>query len=253
MAPGPRVDWNRMRPRAQVKLAAELISYNHNVPSVITRRGLAILAGKKAIPDPLRRAMGRLAQPGLESNLNPFLKISREKSFVDVGANVGSFTIYFAPRCKQVFAFEPYPPTYRKLLANSRQFPNVIAYNAALGDKEDMLPLMVHDASGHNSLVKREPDFKGEAHLTPVHKLDNLNLRGIGIIKIDTEGYEGSVVRGAVETIARENPRLLIEIHEPMAENEASVTSVVRGYRWRKSFRPGYPQYFLIGEPAPMN
>lgn len=242
-----------MRPRAQVRLTAELIRYNHNFPSVITRRALAILAGKKAVPDPFRRAMGRLAQPGLESNLNPFLGISRDKAFVDVGANVGSFTIYFAPRCRQVFAFEPYPPTYRKLLANSRQFPNVKAYNAALGDEEGTMPLMVHEASGHNSLVKKEPDFRGEVHVTPVHRLDSLDIRGIGIIKIDTEGYEGSVVRGAVGTIDREKPRLIVEVHEPHTENEESVTSAVSGYRWRKSWRPGYPQYFLIGEPVPAN
>jgi FkbM family methyltransferase len=242
-----------VKPRAQVRLTAELIRYNHNFPSVITRRALAILAGKKSIPDPFRRAMGKLAQPGLESNLNPFLGISRDKAFVDVGANVGSFTIYFAPRCRQVFAFEPFPPTYRKLVANSRQYPNVVLCNAALGEKEDTLPLLVHDASGHNSLVKREPDFKGEVHLTPVHRMDDLNLRGIGIIKVDTEGYEGSVIRGALATIQREKPRLIIEVHEPYAENEASVTEAVKGYRWRKSWRPGYPQYFLIGEPSAAN
>ena len=239
-----------MKPRAQVRLASELIHYNHNFPSVITRRALAVLSARKAIPVQLRRAMGKLAEPGLEPNLRPFLKISSDKAFVDVGANIGSFTMYFAPRCKRVYAFEPFPPTFHKLVANTQLYPNVVAFNAALGEREEVLPLFLHGVSGHNSLVRAESDFSGEVHATRVHRMDNLDLRDIGIIKIDTEGYEGSVVRGALQTIAREKPRIVVEVHAPYPENEASVVNAVRRYRWRRSWRSASSQFFLIGDPV---
>jgi hypothetical protein len=47
-----------------------------------------------------------------------------------------------------------------------------------------------------------------------VRRLDGLNLRNIGFIKIDVEGFEREVLEGARNTLARERPRLLIEIEE---------------------------------------
>jgi hypothetical protein len=66
--------------------------------------------------------------------------------------------------------------------------------------------------------------------------LDSLALREVGFIKIDVEGFEREVIAGARETLARERPRLLIEIEEyhtrrPIEEDLAFVEGLgFRGY-----------------------
>ena len=47
-----------------------------------------------------------------------------------------------------------------------------------------------------------------------IRKLDSLRLPEVGVIKIDTEGYETPILQGAKESIQKYNPRLVIEIHK---------------------------------------
>lgn len=67
-------------------------------------------------------------------------------------------------------------------------------------------------------------------------RLDDLPLRDIGFIKIDVEGFEREVIEGARETLARDRPRLLIEIEEyhtrrPIEDDLAFVEGLgFRGY-----------------------
>jgi len=54
----------------------------------------------------------------------------------------------------------------------------------------------------------------GETIDIPLRKLDSLRLPNVGVIKIDTEGYEIPILQGAKQTIQKYQPRLIIEVHK---------------------------------------
>ena len=110
-------------------------------------------------------------------------------------------------------AFEPSPNPRRILRMKAEKFPNVYVYPYALGEKHYTAELNLHSSSMVDSLVKKSDDFWRQIKVT-VKTLDSFNFENIGLIKIDTEGYEVPILLGAKETIQRNKPRLIIEVHK---------------------------------------
>ena len=120
--------------------------------------------------------------------------------FVDVGANIGAFSLIASeqPRAR-VLAFEPHPATFERLrqnlARNARQ--NVEAVCAALGDHEGSLALSDTPGSATTHAVAAGSD--GPAISVPLRRLDReLAKRGIApdVLKIDVEGFEYEVLSG---------------------------------------------------------
>jgi FkbM family methyltransferase len=125
--------------------------------------------------------------------------------FVDVGTNVGSYTVLAAGVCgASVIAFEPIPSTFGHLLDNIR-LNNleslVIAKNMGLGASPGDLRFSdTLDAANHVIAVEENKATTGV--LVSVDTLDAV-LQGLSpsIIKIDVEGYEIGVIKGAPNTL----------------------------------------------------
>ncbi|HSK24193.1 MAG TPA: FkbM family methyltransferase [Egicoccus sp.] len=153
----------------------------------------------------------------------------------DIGAEYGLYTLTFASRAGRtgrVLAFEPLPGPRRFLIRMLRWLgaANVTVRPHALGDEVRQgtmsLPtrrgLPVHgrafltdDADG----LGPNAEFAGDRRLrVDVFTLDSVvdeaGLDRIDVIKIDVEGYEPAVLRGAEQTIRRFRPILLIEIED---------------------------------------
>ena len=147
------------------------------------------------------------------------------KIFLDIGAHVGTYSLYFAPRCAGVHAFECSPKTFNYLCANIalRELDyKIIPHRTALGNKNGMTPYYIRsptDGGGNGC-----KDF-GDGSATvdvPVTMLDSFNLTNVGMIKLDVEGYEKCVLEGAIETIRSNGyPKLLFECwKEPKNDRE---------------------------------
>jgi len=140
--------------------------------------------------------------------------------FIDVGANVGYYTCLAMQKDKKVIAFEPQVRNVNLLsetLAHNGWSDRVEVFPIALGEKISFLPLF-GASSLSASLVKSWAGY-GARHSqqVPVNTLDNV-LSGRFkdqrlIIKVDVEGAEIGVLRGAIATLARSpKPVWLIEI-----------------------------------------
>jgi FkbM family methyltransferase len=152
-------------------------------------------------------AMYRWIAPGtIDSEtlfINAYLK--RGDVVVDVGANVGE-TVLAASKAVgslgQVFAFEPHPRTFsllqRNLTLNSAS--NVRAFNLALGENQGTV-LFSDDRRDDMNRVITTPNGTP----VPVDTLDSLisSLPRIDLLKVDVEGYEKFVFRGASATLRR--------------------------------------------------
>jgi FkbM family methyltransferase len=145
-----------------------------------------------------------------------------EGDIVHAGAFFGDFLPALSRACSdrsKVWAFEPNPENYRCARATLQinGLSNVELRNAALGSRPSCLPLKIVDGRGR-ALGGRSRILKDKAQLTgtvlvEVVPLDQVicDSRNVSIIHLDVEGYELAALRGAIGTIRRCRPILVIE------------------------------------------
>ena len=134
--------------------------------------------------------------------------------FIDVGANIGAYSILANSCCKNIktIAFEPIPSTFEFLIKNIRfNNLNIDAKNIGLSDKKGSLCFTTNLSSCNHVLSKGE---KNSSNIdVKVDRLDNILTSQIPqLIKIDVEGYEFKVISGMGKIL--DNPKLLAIILE---------------------------------------
>lgn len=150
---------------------------------------------------------------------------SRRQYAIDIGANIGIFAINFARNgFEQIFAYEPEPLNFECLRRNciAERNKNICCYNFAIGDTEKEIAMADHPNSGNRWI---DVNGKGIKQVT----LDSQNLPGCDLLKIDVEGYEAFVVRGAIETIKKFRPVIILE-EESRLFGEKSPTTTHPNY-----------------------
>ena len=155
--------------------------------------------------------------------------LHRPGIIVDAGAHDGRLTLPLAALPDtHVIAFEPLPPAFLRLQqAVARSGASVTPRPEALADRAGTLTLSVPRVGGaaqeewasiaKDYLAIQRDDPRVEAIDTwpvPVIALDSLGLTGVTAIKIDVEGAEEELLRGAMATLRRCRPILSIEIEE---------------------------------------
>lgn len=143
-------------------------------------------------------------------------------TFVDVGANVGLFSIPAARKLQhgRVLAFEPCSWTYQRLLRNARlnNITNLLPVHTALGDRvgEALLQVNVPGKDGLNTLGRPiHPDSQVIAtEPVSIATLDALllqhNVSHVDVMKVDVEGAELFVFRGAMSLLSGPNAPLIL-------------------------------------------
>jgi len=139
-----------------------------------------------------------------------------DSNAIDIGCHKGQFLKLFmqhAPKGHH-YAFEPIPPLVKKLQV---EFPSVNVYNHALGNtRGEATFYVIPDSpalSGLNARTFVEPDKPRQEIVVTVERLDSIIPHDVKIdlIKIDVEGAEGLVIEGAIETIKRNKPYIILE------------------------------------------
>lgn len=130
------------------------------------------------------------------------------KSFrlaVDIGAHVGLWARVLATCFERVEAFEPMP-AHRDCFIRNVTADNVVLYDCALGSRKGEIRMTTYVGnSGHSHVAET-----GEI-VVPMTTLDSVGLDVVDFIKLDTEGYEREVLYGAVDTLKRCRPTLIVE------------------------------------------
>ncbi len=135
---------------------------------------------------------------------------------VEVGANIGSHTVFLARAVwpsGHVWAFEPQRLVYQLLCANLaiNSVPNVDARNVVLGNAPGELLVPVLDYNQANNFGGLELGSYTQGEPVAVITLDSLNLPRCDLLKVDVEGMELQVIQGAADTIKRCQPLLYVE------------------------------------------
>jgi len=139
---------------------------------------------------------------------------------VDVGANIGLFSLILSDLVDEtgkVYSFEPIPLLHKKLNNNIilNGMLNITTIETGIGDEESEIEIFLNpEQSGLSSAVAKP----GSNYVSQKIKLNTLDKyfmareEKISFIKIDTEGYEPQVLRGAKEIINRDKPIIYIEL-----------------------------------------
>ena len=157
-----------------------------------------------------QRAIAKLVQPGM--------------TFYDVGAHSGFYTLLFSRLTGaegMVYSFEPCAQNVGFLLRHIQlnALSNVRIVQAALADTPGLYPMSVDYNSYTNRLCAEEQT----PLLVPTITLDAFEARPPDLIKIDVEGAEGKVLRGASRILSKGRPALFIALHGEEQRQECAV------------------------------
>ncbi len=134
---------------------------------------------------------------------------------VDAGANIGNHALFFSAFFETVFAFEPNPATFRLLAINAGLTGNIRCFDFGLSDVDGEAAFQVPKLNiGGARIVPDKAAQNDFAKRIAIRRLDgvaDIASREIGLIKIDVEGNELSVLKGAAETIKRCKPIVIFE------------------------------------------
>ena len=136
--------------------------------------------------------------------------LPNKRTFVDVGANVGIWSLPMTQHFQKVISYEP-----------SKQNIECIKVNIPLG--AEIREKAVADFNGEaqfHQAGKNCGDGKlcrpgiNPSYIVPVVKLDDENLNNVDMVKIDTQGWELDVLKGMHDIIIKHHPWIMIEINE---------------------------------------
>jgi FkbM family methyltransferase len=165
-----------------------------------------------------------------ELHLNALFENNKNGNIIDIGCNIGSFSLPAADYIKKnnqdfkVYSFEPYISIFKKFEENINLNPQlkniIIKENIALSNLVNIKYKfnIVKQNLGSNSLVEISNDDVNLNEFLLSDTLDNYvkenNLKNISFIKLDVEGMELEVLDGAKDVIKKYNPSIFIEINE---------------------------------------
>lgn len=162
------------------------------------------------------------------------LKLLKERGVVrpviiDAGASRGSFSILAAKKFPDatIYAFEPTPYAFERLKKLTKNYPNIICLDFALGDENKLTWITDNGGEGGCNAIEgattkwnnpNNPKFQ-----VKMKKLDDIVsvIGDIDFLKMDTEGSEGIILKGAAETIKRCKPIMAFSAyHHPEDKEE---------------------------------
>lgn len=136
-----------------------------------------------------------------------------EGLFVDVGANIGNHSLFFSVVLnRRVVAFEPVENAYAQLVQNvhlNRVEDSVSCHRVALGAEQGRGCMKI--VAGNLGASSFTADQDGNVALATLDSMLYEKNQSIALIKIDVEGLELDVLRGAVKTLKRDAPVLVVE------------------------------------------
>lgn len=168
-------------------------------------------------------------EPNLTAFVKSRLKDNSERTFIDVGANIGYFTLLGAKLLPKgnVVSIEAFPSLYDRLLENIslNKYHNVRAVNLAATDKESAIPMYHAHCGNEGATTSIQGKFDSEPIIVKGLPLSDIlsetEIASARLIKIDVEGAEYSVFCGLhsilnkmpddVEVVIELNPKILTE------------------------------------------
>lgn len=179
--------------------------------------------------DMVCRHQKQKGKPFEQNSLALWAEATKSGIALDIGAYTGIYAIKAALSGAQAWAFEPNRTVFDRLKLNAaNNNVNLTAINVGVGSKigTEKLNIKFPFTSAGNFCNGDETGVEEVNIIT----IDSLNLTDVTAIKIDVEGYECEVLKGAIETINRCKPIIITEILTETAMIEQAKILTILGY-----------------------
>jgi len=144
---------------------------------------------------------------------------------LDLGSNIGYYAIIesnIVGKSGKIFAIEPSPINFQILKTNleNQKMGNYTVNNIAIGENDEEMEFIVSKKSNWSKIRinSEEVNSGDEVIKIPVKTLDSFvkenNIAKIDILRMDVEGYEYNILKGAKSVLEQFKPKLLIEVHK---------------------------------------
>lgn len=196
-----------------------------------------------------------IRQINTERIYDRFLKDKKDLVILDIGANVGLFTLYAKDSASRVVSVEPTPSHQHLFEKITGKYENVELVKAALSNKdEDINFYICNYNSTCNSLVEREGDVLKVEGLTFNSLLKKNNLEHVDFCKIDIEGSEMiAITEENLKPVYDKIDRMFIEVHatesgpnlrweDNLVDNRGKIEEVLKKVGYKYEILPSFYQ-----------
>lgn len=148
---------------------------------------------------------------------------------LQAGGWVGVIPRILSHHFKNVYTFEPSFDNFKFLVANIAEINNIRCFNAALSNSATEIDFEITQASGQCRI--KSPKSWDRIIVNSVVKaqtltIDSLNLPGLDLLMLDSEGHSLEILQGAIETIKKYKPVILTDTHFIPAIKELEINYV---------------------------
>ena len=152
-----------------------------------------------------------------------YLKDQEELNLIDLGANIGLFSLFVSPVCEKVFAVEPTPSHFELLkeVVDLSGKTNIELHQLAIGTADGEADFNIHE---RNSTMNSFLDCPVDPHSGKTVKvktqtlnsfIDSLDVDRVGFVKMDIEGFENEVIfEPSFEDAITKIDGLYVEVHD---------------------------------------
>ena len=175
------------------------------------------------------------------------VKLYNYKIFYDIGACFGNHTVYLHKRNKvKSFCFEPNPDSISFLMQNiTCNNINAEVISTALGSSVGNAAIKTCNQNFGGSFIQEGEQTHSSDNVVSVTTLDiairDHSINPPDFIKIDTEGYEHNILKGAQDVLKNSSPDLFIEI---FSENYPAIKNTLEQYGYQQISRIGKNYHF---------
>jgi FkbM family methyltransferase len=169
---------------------------------------------------------------------------------LDIGANIGYYSLYLAPKVRAVYAFEPDPRSVRVLKMNTVE--NLHVFEVAITDRMGTVHLDVGaiPETSHLSGKPRMTTIDVPATTVDAFISEHAEIR-VGVMKIDVEGHDLAVLQGSEQTIDTFSPLILTEFSdsEGGTNDNRALHDLCERHKyeiWGYAYRSGKPSPNMV-------
>lgn len=139
------------------------------------------------------------------------LLLSKKRSIIQAGGHVGLYPIQYSSFFDKVYTFEPNTLNFSCLRDNTANISNIIIHNVGLGKNNETVFLHTSKKNSGAHFITQESKNEKREETIDIINIDSLNIEDCDLIHLDLEGYELPALQGAINTISKSSPLIVLE------------------------------------------
>lgn len=155
-----------------------------------------------------------------------------KRTVVQAGGNIGVFPYHLSFYFDKVITYEPIYKNYEALVLNTTIRDNITIFNAGLGSRISAAKIKAEQPNNSGAIQLEYTEEIGSIHTT---SLDLQDIKDLDLLWLDVEGFEVEALKGALDTINKNKPIIVVENNGLIPEFPSSLEGSIAFREWVES------------------